>query len=71
MFLKQTGKMIFGKTHVIGHFFQSQILADMGVNVGQQAGEFLVVLIVLFRGRIGAGGHGLVVIPSQGGQDVD
>ena len=71
MLFKQPGEVIFGKSRVIGHLFQRQLFAIVIVDVGQQAVEFLVIIVTLLGGIICAGEYGVVMFPADRGQNID
>lgn len=71
MLLKQSGKMVFGKSRVISHFLQSQRLREVIVDVGQQTVELLIVIVALFRSIFRSCKKGVIVFPADGGQDID
>ena len=71
MLFEQPGEVIFGKSRVIGHLFQRQLFSIVIVDIGQQAVEFLVIIVTLLGGIICAGEKGVVMFPADRGQNID
>ena len=71
MLFEQPGEVIFGKSRVIGHILQRQMFGIVIVDVGQEAVEFLVIIVTLLGGIIRAGKKGVVMFPADRGQNID